>query len=361
MVKKYLRKFRTFLRILFKEKDPRIKKFLLIGRTLTPVLSSKSGRLIKKILRPTCSFFPKSIVILSDGSVTTCCFDPFGFNKLGSVYEQDIVQIWEKKIRGILFSGDLLSLKQCKECVGLSHLRLFTKKSEYLKWQNFGRSYPVTIQLEVMASCNYGCCYSGQVYKYRNNQQTKPDLDKIFDNIKSLLPNISCLSLFNFGEPLLHEGFCDFVRKIRKYSEKMYLSLATNGMLLDENIARCLIEQKVDEVSISIHGGAGTENMLKYSKYNADYDRVMANVRLLTGLRREYNSKFPYIEIKTILFNWNDNDEAMERLRKDVRASGADKINWTLDCLTTGSPRASRRFVAGSGELKNLQHRDIFA
>jgi len=99
--------------------------------------------------------------------------------------------------------------------------------------------------------------------------------------------------------------------------------------------------------------------MLKYSKYGADYNKVMANIKRLTELRKMYKSKLPVVAIKVILFNWNDTDELMNWLRKDAKAVGADKIKWALDSGRGGLARSSKRFTLGSDELQRLQQRDI--
>jgi len=356
------RKFCTFCRIFFRAKGFNAKKALILRVALRPLMFPKYGKRIRKIfpiIRPYCKYFPQLINILSDGNVTTCCLDPYGKNKLGSVYKHDISEIWNNKIKNILISGDLYDLEQCRDCIGSEHAPLFPKKADYLKWQNLVYQYPKGIQIEVMGRCNYGCCCSSEVYKYRNNNETKPDLDRIFENIKSFFPKIENLNLFNHGEPLLHDGFCDFVKKCRKESGTLSMNLATNGMLMDEKISRCLIEQKIRYVSISVHGGPGTENMLKYSKYGADYNKVMANVKRLTELRKMYKSKSPIVAIKVILFNWNDTDELMGWLRKDAKAAGADKIIWALDGSTGYGLRSSKRFTLGSDKLQRLQQRDI--
>jgi radical SAM protein with 4Fe4S-binding SPASM domain len=352
------RKLRSLCFILFKEK----KGAIILRRMIKPLMLSKYGNIIRNIiptLRPWCMMFPRIIVILSDGSVTTCCFDPYGRNRLGSVYEKDITEIWNTKIKDMTREG-LYELPRCRECIGSQVVSLLSKKRDYLEWQNYVHRYPQCIQLEVTGRCNYGCCCANELYKHRKNNETKLDLNRTFENIKSFFPKITTLNLSSVGESLLHEGFCDFVKKCRKESDSLVMMLATNGLLMDEKIARCLIEEKVYRVNISIHGGPGTENMLKYSKYGADYNKVLANIKRLTELRRVYKSNLPYIAIKTILFNWNDSDDLMDTLRRDAKAVGVDRISWTLDCGSGYLPRSSKRFTPGSNALRELQQRDIY-
>lgn len=342
-----VRKARSLWKILVKKESLYRKKVSLTRGIFKPVMLSQYGKRIRNVIptvRPWCRYFPRMLVILSDGEVTTCCYDPRGNNRLGSVYERDISELWNHRIRAFLLSGDLYDLTQCRECIGTMRAPVLSNKGERLEWQRFAYRYPKVIQVEIMARCNYGCCDSNEMYRYRRNGATKPDLDVIFENIRSFLPNVEQLNLFNVGEPLLHDGLCAFIRKCRAVSDTLSLRLCTNGSLLDEKVSECLVREKVDTVCVSIHGGPGTDNMLKYSKYGADYETVMANIKRLTGMRARYDSGLPSVEVKTILFSWNDSDELMNRLGQDAKVAGADTVRWDLDCDFGGFGRSSKRF-----------------
>ena len=111
-----------------------------------------------------------------------------------------------------------------------------------------------------------------------------------------------------------------------------------------------------------MHGGPGTEDMLKYSRYGADYDRVLENVRRLLAMRNAAGATYPKVQLKAILFNWNDTDEAMDRFRADARSLGlvaspardTDKYYWVLDGNPDALERRSLRFTRGSAVLQRL-------
>ncbi len=319
----------------------------------------KIFRGFRKVFAPSlcCSFFPSQIAILSDGSVTTCCYDVFGKNRFASVYGESIDKIWAGPVRGIV-SGGLDSLPYCRNCIGTPRARLLSDKKLRNEWRKITNGPLRRLVVEITAQCNYNCCASNELHKFRKS--TKPDLDKIFENIKSALPKIQKLILFNCGEPLLHEGLCDFIKKCRAASDSVDMLLSTNGMLLTEAISHLLIEQRLDKIVISIHGGPGTENMLKYSRTGADYKIVLENVRRLAKLRKAMQAARPVIEIKTVLFNWNDTDELMDALRRDVMAAGADTLYWVLDWETGQYEYSSKRFTPGSAALEQLRHRGEF-
>jgi len=310
-------------------------------RSIKPLIVSRWSKGLRKLLRfrAVCGRFPSGITILSDGSLTTCCVDIYGKSVFGSVYKRDLSDIWQNEITPLIQGGDLYDIKLCRSCI---FARAAESDAEFRQWKS--TQYPEMLQLEAMAKCNYGCCHAVEMYKYRS---TKCDLDKVFENIKSILPKIKRLVFSGSGEVLLHEGFCVFIAKCRRESSLFEMHLLTNGMLMNEDVSRCMIDSRVEMVIISIHRGPGTENMLKYSRFGADYEVVLANIRRLAELKKEKGSVFPKIIAKAILFNWNDSDESIDRLKSDARASGADEAWWCRDGMVL--PRSSKRFATDAG------------
>ena len=65
----------------------------------------------------------------------------------------------------------------------------------------------------------------------------------------------------------------------------------------------------------------------------------------------------PVVQLKAVLFNWNESDEMMDRFRKDARALGlkaaggkGDCYYWVLDHYRGGPDR----FARGTKEYENL-------
>ncbi len=353
--KRTVGKMRALYAVICAQTPPSQKKFEILNLLLKPVAASRYGKEIKKIFPfffPRCDIFPSQIVILSDGSVTTCCYDAFGENIFASVYAEPFEKIWNGQIRNIVKRG-LCDLPKCRKCIGNPHVSALSNKKQRTEWQNLANGVPMVLSVEIMAQCNYNCCRANEMHKFRKS--TKADLDKIFKNIRSLIPRIQWLFLFYIGESLLHEGFRDFVRKCRAESSTVNMLLSTNGMLLTEDTSRFMIEQRFNRLIVSIHGGPGTENMLKYARTGADYETVLKNVRRCVELRNAGQSVYPAVEVKTVLFNWNDTDELMNTLRRDVKATGATGPYWTLNWETGNREMSSKRFYPGSGALERLR------
>lgn len=321
---------------------------------LSPI--GKKARMFLEKLRPTCIQFPRGIFILSDGSVTTCCNDPLGQNSIGSIYLNSLKDIWESTVSKIVH-GDLYDLPACRGCIGSPAASLTSNPGDISNWHEKASEFPDYIQIEIMGACNYGCCISPEI---RHHRPVKPDLNAIFRNIVDFIPHVKELNLFNYGEPLLHEGLVDFIGKCRNASDKVNINISTNGILLNEHYAKAFIEHKVTRLIVSAHGGPGTENMLRYSKYGADYERVISNLHRLVEIKHVLGSQMPRISLKAILFNWNDNDSDMEKFRLDAKDLGlradlsadADNYYWVLNAAEASL--SSCKFKPGSPGLQHL-------
>ncbi|OKY76261.1 MAG: hypothetical protein BM485_03135 [Desulfobulbaceae bacterium DB1] len=341
------------------------------GRFLRQLMGTAIGSALRRRfhhLRPTCKEFPGNhVVILSDGSVTTCCMDWRGSNTFASLYEKPLEKIWKEEVRAAL-RGDLYDFELCSQCVGSARTPQLTADTATRQaWRRTEEGFPDSLTIEVMGACNYACCPAREVGTLR---PVKPDLGLIFAHIESMLPGIRRLRLFNWGEPLLHDGLADFITQCRKASPKIVLLVSSNGILLDEAMARCFVNNRVEHLVISAHGAPGTESMLRYSKKNADYDKVLGNVRRLLDIRNKSNAVYPKVSLRAILFSWNDSEEAMGRFRRDAASLGLsaanghpdhDNYHWILDSGGLGK-NASKRFYRGSGELERLiNDKEFFA
>jgi len=345
------------------------------GKLVKKIMLSDAGKAVRTLLpkfNPFCErYFPRMMLnILSDGSVTTCCFDPYGANTFSSIHMKEFKDIWEQDVPAVM-RGDFYANKRCRVCAGQQgwYVSLINVAGEKEKWLECINKKPNEVQIEIASACNYKCvsCYSPKLISKR---QPFLDLDKTFHNIKEYLPLITKLNLYNHGEPLLHPDFASFAMKCRGAAPGIVLEIATNGMLLSEDISRKIIEAKVDRIIISAHGGPGTENMLRYSQRGADYEKLITNIQTLIKLRKAYTSLLPKISLRTILFEWNDNEETMDRLRSDAKKLGlyatwghydTDNYHWYFDGVKETNIY-SKRFIAGSDESQQLlEKRELFS
>lgn len=312
---------------------------------------------------PTCWEMTNRFFVLSDGSVTTCCIDGSGVNTYGNIYKESSIQecIKSKKFQKLI--KNLYSSKLCENCP-LKKTNP-TKEDRELFESNLNKGFEGA-QLEISGKCNYACdkCYANIIPDIRNPMT---DLDVMFKWLEPTLPKLIYINCFNFGEPFLNPKFCDFLLNCRKANENLSIGISTNGMLLTEEKAKAIVEAKVNWIIFSLHGGPGTENMLKYSNRGADYEKVLENIKRLKDIRDSQGATFPIISVKAILFDWNDTDELMDKFRADMNSIGIktassheslislteDNYLWVLDSMSP-SERSSKRFLHGNDACKEL-------
>lgn len=92
------------------------------------------------------------------------------------------------------------------------------------------------------------------------------------------------VALMGLGEPLLHPRFLDMVRVAK--ARGLRVEVTTNGLLLDEPLARGLVEAGLDQLVVSIDG-ASAETFGRV-RSGAPLERVIANVGRLRDFRGPY-------------------------------------------------------------------------
>lgn len=92
-----------------------------------------------------------------------------------------------------------------------------------------------------------------------------------------------------YGEPFLHPHMDDYMLKARKICPNAEIVIATNGLLLDEERCKKIIDSGIDHISYSLD--AGSEESYKWLCGSSNYAKVCANLERLVELRNERNAK----------------------------------------------------------------------
>lgn len=105
---------------------------------------------------------------------------------------------------------------------------------------------------EVTPRCNNDCLYCYNVWKenknYPNGKLNLEEIRRLFEkNFQEFTPEGITLT---GGEPLLHPEILEIVSFF--YSKGIELGIATNGILLDEETVKRLVEQGIDYFEISL-------------------------------------------------------------------------------------------------------------
>ncbi|MHC4507142.1 MAG: radical SAM protein, partial [Planctomycetota bacterium] len=169
---------------------------------------------------------------------------------------------------------------------------------------------PRLVAWELTNRCNLRCrhCRAADAGEAVEGELTPEEALHLVDEIAEFAPLTLILS---GGEPLVREDFLDIVRAGIK--KELRVAVATNGVLLDEAMARTLKDEGVSRVSLSLDGAdAATHDGLR--GLEGAYDQLMAAAARLreAGLPFQINT--------TVTTN---NVDQVERIAEIVPGLGA--------------------------------------
>jgi radical SAM protein with 4Fe4S-binding SPASM domain len=120
--------------------------------------------------------------------------------------------------------------------------------------------------------------------------------------LKSMALNASSIKvvvLYHGGEPLLHKGFADMVRRVKALSVP-FVKTVSNGMLMTQATLVGLIESGLDVIEFSLDGESPEENDL--IRRDCDYTTVVRNVKRLIDYKRQRGTSTPQIYLSSTRF-----------------------------------------------------------
>ena len=141
-----------------------------------------------------------------------------------------------------------------------------------------------------------------------------------FSDFKKLVdenPQIKDIELSNAGEIFLNPE----LDKIIKYAYEKKISLtANNGVnlnTLSDEMAEILVKYQFRTMNVSIDGA--TPDVYKIYRRGGDFNKVIANIKKINEYKKKYNSVFPVMVYKYIIFNHNIEDIPLaKKLAKEL-------------------------------------------
>lgn len=128
--------------------------------------------------------------------------------------------------------------------------------------------------------------------------------ERTFDRVLAALRSVeSAPSVFfgGLGEPLLHPHIVDWIKQAKALGATV--EMISNGTLLDEDMARALIDSGLDNLWISLDG-ARPESFADV-RLGAELPRVIENVKRLRRMRRGGHFGKPEIDIAFVAMKRN--------------------------------------------------------
>ena len=114
------------------------------------------------------------------------------------------------------------------------------------------REYPAKLFVETTTRCNLGCVMC--VKQTKHCEMPEGDMSPaIFAALEPGFPHLEALVLNGIGEPLLHPGLAEFIRRAKTLMPaKGWVGFQTNGLLLTGLRAISLVEAGLDKICLSI-------------------------------------------------------------------------------------------------------------
>ncbi|HBG62606.1 MAG: hypothetical protein A2Y03_05675 [Omnitrophica WOR_2 bacterium GWF2_38_59] len=153
------------------------------------------------------------------------------------------------------------------------------------------KTFPLMVVVEITNVCNLECihCPYSFISKDKNYRPRHMEMDiyrKITDEVSEHPGTI--FRLLCDGEPLCHPNFIDIL-KYAKSKNISPINFITNGLLLDSNMARTILDANVEVVEISLD--AINKDTYDNIRKGSSFDTVMKNVHEFIKLRDNMHSK----------------------------------------------------------------------
>ena len=161
---------------------------------------------------------------------------------------------------------------------------------------------PQDVCIELTSACDADCIMCPRRSMSRRQGPMEFGLfKKVVD--QAIEMGVPIISLNGYGEISTLKNYRDYLAYIRQKSKDITISVNTNGMRMDEQMARDYIEFRVNVVNITIDGARKEtfESIRKYLKL----EQVENNVRRLIELRDESKAKLPMISVGMIVMEQN--------------------------------------------------------
>ena len=132
-------------------------------------------------------------------------------------------------------------------------------------------------------SCNLDCSFCQFPLRKEFRGGKKLDYDKKIDNCSLDIP-IGAVSFCGSGEPLLYDRIVEIVTETKRYIP--FVSLVTNGVLLNQELSEKLIMTDIDHIVVSI---TGITNAV-YSTFQGSGDGVRNSEKQLKTVKINVNN-----------------------------------------------------------------------
>ncbi|MCQ2788890.1 MAG: radical SAM protein [bacterium] len=168
---------------------------------------------------------------------------------------------------------------------------------------------PKKIRLEASTLCQLNCPACWMRLGEEKIKKTEGFGYLKFEDFKNLVddnPQIEEIELSNNGEIFLNPELDEIIKYAYEKGIKLRASGGVNLNTLSDKIAESLVKYRFVNIIVSIDGA--TPDAYKIYRRGGDFNKVIANIKKINKYKKKYNSVFPVLTYKFIIFNHNIED-----------------------------------------------------
>ncbi|MBU0929637.1 MAG: radical SAM protein [Nanoarchaeota archaeon] len=209
---------------------------------------------------------------------------------------------------------------------------------------------PYSIFIETSSYCNLRCPMCLKLQKNSKFDNRNIGLDEYNKLMKQIGPTMITLRLWNYGEPLINKDIFKMIKIAKKY--KIFTVLSTNGVLMDKETSKKLLDSGLDFLVISFDG-ASKETYEKNRK-NGTFEVVLKNVQDFMDLKNQMKRNNIIVSIQFIIMNTNEDE--VDKIKEITNKLGADKL--MLRVLNVVSEKGSE-LLPKNKKYENIEKEQI--
>ncbi|RKZ49138.1 MAG: hypothetical protein DRR16_04350 [Candidatus Parabeggiatoa sp. nov. 3] len=193
---------------------------------------------------------------------------------------------------------------------------------------------PFYAAVDITRRCNLhcmGCRYHSTAMKTIPLQGEQNVLDMSFDLFKHFCDELqtmgtSSLTLIGEGEPLLHPRIFDMIATAKDAG--LFVTLLTNGTLLNERRCQSLIDSRLDSLKVSLWGSSKNVYKLNFPEgKHGNFEKIINSLRCLSSIKAARKSKWPAMTLHHPI-NRN-NFQHIEAMINLVHTTGCNALSFS--------------------------------
>ena len=190
---------------------------------------------------------------------------------------------------------------------------------------------PSYVHIGLTNRCNLSCrmcpAHSGSAKFISDGVTVDPALlEAALGGLKEFSESIRLVGLTDFGEPFLYKDIFDIIGMVQDTCPGAVTTVTTNGTLLTDPVIEKILSSSLHRVSISLD--AGTKRTYETIRQGADFERVVAGIKRLTGLRHQRGMARPMVTTNFVIMKSNVHElPAYVRLAKRLGVDRAGTVN----------------------------------